>query len=733
MGTKALTTIEDQLSISVAASFTVESLEVPLRFWMDELRLQARIQFAPYGQLFQQLLVYERSTSNINNAISVILVRVEDWGGEPLIDKAGFADSQMERNLGDFLQYLRAAAERGPATFILCLCPPSRYRIVDSPANALINKMENHVVSEAGSIVGVHVLHYNELAKLYPVSDYCDDYTDKLAHIPYTAVFFTALGTMIARKIYALRKRPHKVIVLDCDSTLWEGAAAEDGPAGVQIDSTRRTFHEFMLRQQEAGMILCLCSKNNEEDVKAVFDAHPEMLLRWNHILTWRINWRPKSENLISLAKELNLGLESFIFIDNDPVECAEVKSNCPEVMTIQLPRDTESIPRFLDHLWVFDHGKITAEDKRRTELYRGSFRRNSVQKRSLTLAQFLEQLRLTVHISVLTAESLERASDLTVRTNQFNLTTIRYSESDLKRLQQEGSEILVVNVKDRFGDYGLVGVIVFGMSSRSLRVETFLLSCRAMGRGVEQRMLARLGEIALDRGVNCVELLLRPTSKNRPAQEFLESFLCAQKEDCDDGRRYRITARAAADCKLQPDQSRSQNGAPSETVAPTVEPELGFLSGSSRDRNDDFIIDIATRLNEPYAIHKVLFSTGEIRPEIDVPFVAPSSAIEKEVAGFWTELLGFEQIGINDSFLALGGHSLLAMQVLSRIRTGFNVELSPRLLVTDEFTVAGLSKAILVEQIRQSDTSEIEKILESLTSLTDDELTTMLDAGDKK
>jgi len=733
MDANALGLTDAQISINVAASFTADSLEVPLRFWMEELGQQAQIQFAPYGQVFQQLLIDNRSLSTNNIGIRVILVRLEDWGGSSTSGAPGSFESEIERNVGDFLQYLRAAVEKAPATFIVCLCPPSRNRVADPEANAFVKKMEHYLASEAGEIAGVHILHHEDVAKLYPVPDCRDDYTDTLAHVPYTPMYFTVLATMIARRIYALKKLPHKVIVLDCDYTLWSGACAEDGPTGVQIDSTRRALQEFVLRQHDAGMVLCLCSKNNEEDVQAVFDTHSGMLLRRDHFLASRINWKPKSENLRSLANELNLGLDAFILIDDDPVECGEVRANCPDVLAIQLPRDPACLPKFLDHLWVFDHGKLTPEDKRRTELYREHFQRDSVRKRSATFADFLAELKLEIDIAPATPHSLERVSDLTYRTNQLNLTTIRRSESELRILQQEGKEILMVHVRDRFGDYGLVGVIIFQVAPRSVIVDTFLLSCRAMGRGVEHQMLAWLGTIAREQDADSVELRFIPTSKNKPAADFLGSLVSAKKELYEDGWRYQLAARIAADCKMDPDKVASQKGAASEAVS--TKPAI-LQDSSSRftpQGKDDVLIHIAMKLNDPNTIHEAISSFGVARPGLKVPFVAPSSPVEKEIASVWSELLGFEQIGINDDFFDLGGHSLLAMQVLSRMQTSFNVELSPRLLVTQEFTVALLSKAILMEQIRQSDTAEIDVILDKLDALTVDELKDLAAIGGKK
>src|SRR5204862_373136 len=172
-------------------------------------------------------------------------------------------------------------------------------------------------------------------------------------------------------KFHALLRPAHKVIVLDCDNTLWAGVCGEDGAKGIRLDPPFQSLQKFMRAQHEAGMLLCLCSKNNEEDVNEVFAQRLDMPLRREHLISSRLNWLSKSENLKSIAQELGLGLDSFIFVDDNPVECAEVEANCPEVLTVQLPEDPQQIPQFLRHCWVFDHLTRTAEDIKRGEMYR--------------------------------------------------------------------------------------------------------------------------------------------------------------------------------------------------------------------------------------------------------------------------------------------------------------------------------------------------------------------------
>src|SRR5262249_13079417 len=201
----------------------------------------------------------------------------------------------------------------------------------------------------------VHLVTPGEIQRLYPVPANYDPHADELGHVPYTPEFFAALGTLIARKLHAHTTSRYKVIALDCDETLWRGVCGEDGPQGVGLDAGHGALQRFMLAQREGGMLLCLCSKNNLEDVEAAFVAHPEMPLRLEHFASSRVNWEPKSVNLRSLAEELGLGIESFILIDNSATECAEVQAGCPEVLPLTLPAGAGEFAAFLDHVWAFD------------------------------------------------------------------------------------------------------------------------------------------------------------------------------------------------------------------------------------------------------------------------------------------------------------------------------------------------------------------------------------------
>jgi FkbH-like protein len=331
---------------------------------------------------------------------------------------------------------------------------------------------------------------------------------------------------MIVRKFFAILVPSYKAIVLDCDQTLWRGVLGEDGAHAITIDPPYKYLQEYMVAQYEAGMLICLCSKNNENDVIEAFKQRADMPLRLDHIIAHRINWKSKSQNIISLAEELQLGLESFIFIDDNPIECAELRAYCPEVLTLQLPEEPEKIPVFLQHVWPFDHVKITSEDRQRSLLYKENISRTRFQEGFLSFTEFIKELSLKITISETQPAHIQRVAQLTQRTNQFNCTTKRRSEAEIEQLCLSADySSFIVNMTDRFGDYGLVGVCIFKVADKDIIVDTFLLSCRALGRGVEHAMLSHLGQTALRMNRNNIIVPYYQTAKNKPAYDFLVSF----------------------------------------------------------------------------------------------------------------------------------------------------------------------------------------------------------------
>ena len=697
----------DAPAVAITATFTAEALEPALAFWLRELGLEWAIRFASYNQVFQQLLDPAGLVAR-NRGINVALVRFEDWARfdhQPCLPL-------LEENVRHFAEALRGPAAAFPAPLIVAICPASPAFLSEPARAAFLARMEECLAAAAG-LRGVHLVTLAEMDQLYSVAAPHDPHGDELGRLPYTPVYFAALATLLARRIHALRTTPYKVAALDCDDTLWEGICGEDGPQGVAIDPPRRALQKFMLERQREGLLLCLASKNNEEDVVETFRAHPQMPLALEHFVARRINWDSKAANLAALAEDLDLGLDSFILVDDNPKECTEVQAGCPEVLALPLPADPEDIPGFLRHVWAFDRLSVTQEDRERTALYAQQAERSRLERQAGNLEEFLAALKLEVRVVPPSLEDLPRVAQLTLRTNQMNASPIRRGEAEVREVLRAGVECLVVHVSDRFGSYGLTGAMLFEETDEAIAVDTFLLSCRALGRGVEHRMLAALGTLALERGLSRVDVPFAPSERNRPALLFLESAGAGYRAPAEGGWVFRFPAEIAAGVAYQP-------GIPAAKPAPRT------AAPRADGRQPVDYIRIATELRTPERIVEILrLARPEARPfQHSAP---PSTPLEARLADLWKELLNLKTIGVHDNFFDLGGHSLLAVQLLSRVRQALGTDLSLEVVYSGDFTIAELAKAVELKQIEQSGADDYAALLEELDGLSDDEVRALL------
>jgi len=656
-----MTPVEQQgsngVSICIAANFTIEPIEEFLEYWFGQLEISAQIRFAPYNQVFQQLLEGGLLRSN-RGGINLVALDLDTWLVEGHSDDAR---AQLNKTVEEFLGVLRNSGTQGAGGAVL-LFPPaanleSQREDVDAVAAA-----RTLILSTCEAISGWSALDLSRAAMLYSVAESRDPFTDELGNIPFTEAMYVAAGTAVARRIHCVRSKARKVIVLDCDNTLWKGVCGE---GAVQLTEPYRRLHECMLRQREEGVLLAIASKNNEADVLAVLDS-AESVLKAEHFTAWQINWQPKSENLKALSEELGLALNSFLFLDDSPLECMEVRNSCPEVLAIALPQDESAFPGFLEHLWAFDRPAATEEDRNRASMYQAEKQRADLSHRALTREEFLAGLNIEIHVARASDSELDRVSQLTHRTTQFNMTGILHTVQSLgEKLAQPGSECWTVRVKDTFGDYGLVGALVFDTQGENLRIDTFLLSCRALGRGVEDRMAEDLKGWALERGADRVVIPFIPTARNKPALEFLArccevSSSVTEPFEC-------VLAASGHSSEWRPAEP-VQSGAP-KAIAPAA------VAAKASDESE-LLVKIASQLQSAEAIVKAVRSNKKRRPVEAGAFVMPHVGIEETMARIWSDCLAVEPIGSTDNFFDFGGQSLIATRILTQVRLEFGVEM---------------------------------------------------------
>ena len=567
-------------------------------------------------------------------------------------------DRSLKRNNDEFCAALSFFTANCPRPVLLCFCPPSSG---SRELRRILTAAEQDLLERTRKISNVHGISSRVVLERCQGQDYYDSESQQLGHVPYTREGYAAIGTALFENVFRLRSKPLKAIVLDCDDTLWRGVCGEVGPLGVKVTKGHRALQDFLVQQVKAGRLVCLCSKNSEKDVFEVFAQHPDMVLKREHLAAWQINWEDKSDNLKELAAKLKLGLDSMLFMDDNPLECAEVKINCPEVLTLQLPEKSDDIPQFLKGIWPLRANRLTREDRERTRIYQQDVEREQLREQTFSLKDFLAGLQLRIDVTKSTDEQMARVSQLSWRTNQFNFTTIRRSEAEIRTWLKNGTrDCLVASVSDRFGDYGLVGVLLYEIGADQVTVDTFLLSCRALGRGVEHRMLAELGRLAEGEGKALVQLPYLPTEKNSPALEFIKSL--GGYEAGDKGLFVILPTRELISLQYQPVE-KTRPGNQTKMAKPSARSTKCF---GNFDRSETFQ-NICSELTGIGALAKAVdnFMGRDQAPALPAE-IAPAETLETSLVNLWGRVLGRRQIGLNENFFEAGGTSLKAVQLVA-------------------------------------------------------------------
>jgi FkbH-like protein len=352
-----------------------------------------------------------------------------------------------------------------------------------------------------------------------------------MGKVPFGPGVFKQAIADIKGAIQAIRGESRKLIVLDLDDTLWGGIVGEVGWEKIRLgghDPIGEAFQDFqraLKGLEQRGVLLAIASKNEEGPALAAIDHHPGMVLRRQDFIAWRVNWADKALNVAELAEEVNLGLQSVVFIDDNPVERARVREALPEVLVPEWPDDKMLYRRALLELRCFDTPTVTSEDRRRTGMYLTERARRQAVAASGSLQQWLQSLNVVIGIEELNDANLKRAAQLINKTNQMNLSTRRLTEAQLMDwARRDRRKVWCISVEDRFGDSGLTGIVSVENGPDTTRVVDFVLSCRVFGRQIESAMMHLAVEDARAGGCRWLEAFFQPTEKNKPCLDFLNS-----------------------------------------------------------------------------------------------------------------------------------------------------------------------------------------------------------------
>ncbi|KOG17709.1 type I polyketide synthase [Streptomyces viridochromogenes] len=471
---------------------------------------------APYHHVLASLRDPSGVFADPATTAGAVLLRAADLQRFGPVDDALLAELRTA-----YPAALRAVAERTRKPLIVGFLPAAQ-------GEDRLLRWERETAAELAEVPGIAVLGPDDWTRHHPVGERFDERTERLAHLPFTAPFQAAVALRLAEAVRAVRRPAPKVIAIDGDETLWGGVAGEVGPDAADLTGPRALLARRLLQWRAAGALLVLVSNNDEDTVRAVLDR-PDSPLKAEHFSVVSAAWGPKPARLADAARTLDLGLDSFLFLDDNPAEIARMRAALPQVLSVTCPSPAE-LPRFLGRLWPLVPAAATAEDGLRARFYEQERERDAVREQA-GFEEFLEQLDLLVDVRALSDADVRRAEQLVSRTNQFTLRARSADGGDVARWREHG-EIWTATARDRFGDYGQIGLLALRREGDRLDVLAWLMSCRALGRGVEERLLQWLADRAEELDCAKVRLTAERTPRNTPARRLLAALGGGDQDD---------------------------------------------------------------------------------------------------------------------------------------------------------------------------------------------------------
>lgn len=524
----------DDLRIFVVGGSTLSQLVELLEIFLVGAGIPAVIRLGEYGLFRQELLAPNDAVDAFRPQIVFIATSARDVARHPsLISNHSEVSSLLESEISDWQRLWAKANERWGATVIqntfeVMPCDPFGHFSIRHPPSpsSWVRKINETMAEGAPGYVVFHDL--NQLVYEYGAKEWFDPRFYLEAKMPCGPECLVGYAHSVTSLIRGVAGKSKKVLVLDLDNTLWGGTVGDLGPGGIKLGQGSAEGEAFLAFQQYAkslhdrGILLAVCSKNDDLKAREPFQKRSDMVLKLSDISCFIANWHDKAQNLREIAKTLSLGIDSLVFVDDNPAERALVRRLLPEVSVPEVPEDPSGYIRALAKHRYFEAISFTKEDALRTEYYEKNAQRDVLASKSDDLDSFLISLEMKANISPVNNINLERVTQLINKSNQFNLTTYRYTYPEVEALANNPNyRTLTISLKDALGDNGLISVIFLKKNGPVLLIELWLMSCRVLLRGVEQIAINQIVSIA--KSLNCETIVGKyiPTEKNNMVSDL--------------------------------------------------------------------------------------------------------------------------------------------------------------------------------------------------------------------
>jgi len=532
---------EKNIKIAILPSFTANGIKEVLSVKCCELGIFPTFHVGEYSQYFQEILNPDSSLYKFNPDLIIVFIETRTILGEDYLLTGQFSDKQRKDQVDRILTEMQSLIQKIKENSIAKILFHNFEVPQHSPMGIHENKQKFGLIESIERINAmlreafkndkqVFIFDYESFCSKVGKQNIVDPKMYYLADLRLNLQYLPNLCDEYFSFIKPLLSCAKKCIVLDLDNTLWGGIIGEDDLEGIKLGPTVQgrpywDFQKYLFSLFNRGVILAVNSMNNYDEAIKVFREHPYMILKEQHFAAIRINWNDKVSNIRAIAKEINIGLDSIVFIDDDKRNREMVRSAIPEVLVIDLPGDPSLYLKTLMEINDFNTLQITEEDMKRSKLYVSQRKRQTLHKIMADSTSYLKALKMQVIIEEANPFNIPRISQLTQKTNQFNMTTRRYQEEDIKRFTENDNFFITsLQVKDRFGDNGITGLAIVERRSEKWRIDTFLLSCRIIGRRIEEILLGYILKKAKKQKAKILIGEFIPTKKNTPAKDFFKN-----------------------------------------------------------------------------------------------------------------------------------------------------------------------------------------------------------------